>query len=84
LQSIYVGQCFSCQQLKGKHQKLAGLTLTPQLVPKWKLDEIAINFVTGLPRAPIEKNAILVIDDHLKKDAHYMPIIRVKDMMDKY
>jgi hypothetical protein len=82
LQSIYVGQCSSCQQLKEKHHRLAR-TLTPQLVPKWKLDEIAMNFVTGLPRAPIGKDAILVVDDYLKKTAHYISI-KVKDMMDKY
>ena len=69
---------------KKKLQRLAG-TLMPQLklVPKLKLDEIATNFVTGLPTATIEKDVILVVDDHLKKITHYISI-RVKDLIDKY
>jgi hypothetical protein len=44
----FVEQCLTYQQVKAKHQRPAG-TLKTLLVPKWKWDEIAMNFILGLP-----------------------------------
>jgi hypothetical protein len=45
----YVAQCDTCQRTKAEHQKPAGI-LQPLRVPKWKWEEIGMDFVTGLPR----------------------------------
>ena len=50
----FVEQCLTCQQVKAEHQKLAGM-LKPLLIPKWKWDEIAMDFILGLPKHPPEK-----------------------------
>jgi hypothetical protein len=46
----YVAQCHSCQFVKVEHQRPAGL-LKPLEMPTWKWDQIAMNFVVGLPKA---------------------------------
>jgi hypothetical protein len=57
-------------------------TLKPLLIPKWKWDEIAINFILGLSKTPTREDSIWVVVDCLTKSAHFIPI-RVKDLMDK-
>jgi hypothetical protein len=44
----HVARCDTCQWTKAEHQKPAGL-LQPLPVPKWKWEEICMDFVTGLP-----------------------------------
>ena len=44
----YVSKCLTCQQVKAKHQVLSGL-LNPIPIPQWKWDNIAMDFVSGLP-----------------------------------
>jgi len=77
----YVAQCPSCQLVKAKHQRLAG-ELQPLEVPMWKWDQIAMDFVVGLPKAPSGQDAIWVIIDRLPKSAHFLPI-KVTDRLDK-
>jgi hypothetical protein len=48
----FVGQCSTCQQVKAEHQRPVG-TLKPLLILKWKWDEIAMDFILGLPKTPI-------------------------------
>jgi hypothetical protein len=45
----YVALCDTCQRVKAKHQQLARL-LQPLRVPKWKWEEITMNFMVGFPR----------------------------------
>jgi hypothetical protein len=45
----YVAQCDTCQRTKAEHQRPAGL-LQPLPVPKWKWEEIGMDFVIGLPQ----------------------------------
>jgi len=45
----YMGQCPTCQQVKAEHQRPVGM-LKPLLIPKWKWDEIAMDFILGLPK----------------------------------
>jgi hypothetical protein len=56
--------------------------IKPLLAPKWKWDEIAMDFILALPKVPTEEDSILVVVDHLKKSVHFIPI-KVKDPMDK-
>ena len=77
----FVEYCPTCQQVKAKHQRLAG-TLKQLLIQKWKWDEIVVNFSLWLPKAPIGEDSIWVVVDHLTKSAHFIPM-KVKDPMDK-
>jgi hypothetical protein len=67
--------------VKAKHQRPAK-TLKPLLIPKWKWDEIAMDFILGLPKTPTGEDSIWVVVDRLTKSAHFIPI-KVKDPMNK-
>ena len=77
----FVEQCSTCQQVKAMHQRLAEM-LKPLLTPKWKWDEIAMDFILGLPKTPSGEDSIQVVVDRLMKSAHFIPM-KVKDPMDK-
>ena len=77
----FVEQCSTCQQVKAGHQRLAGM-LKPLLIPKGKWDEIAMDFILGLPKTPSKEDSIWVVVNRLTKNAHFIPI-KVKDLMDK-
>jgi hypothetical protein len=77
----FVEQCSTCQQVKAKHQRPAG-TLKPLLIPKWKWDEITMDFILGLPKTPTGEDSTWVVVDRLTKSAHFIPI-KVKDPMDR-
>ena len=67
----YVAQCLVCQQVKMEHQRPAGfLQPFPILERKW--EDITMDFVMGLPRTPIGKDAIWVIVDRLTRFAHFL------------
>jgi hypothetical protein len=68
-----VARCDTCRQTKAEHQRPAGL-LQPLPVPKWKLEEIGMDFVIGLPRTQKGNDSIWVIIDHLTKVAHFIPV----------
>jgi hypothetical protein len=44
----HVARCDTCQRTKAEHQRPTGL-LQPLPVPKWKWEEIGMDFVIGLP-----------------------------------
>jgi hypothetical protein len=67
----YVARCLKCQQVKAEHQRPAG-PLQPLIIPEWKWDQITMDFVVGLPRAPSGQDAIWVIVDRLTKNAHFV------------
>jgi hypothetical protein len=77
----FVEQCSTCQQMKAEHQRQAGM-LKSLLIPKLKWDEIAMDFILGLPKALTREDSIWIVVDHLMKSAHFIPI-KVKDPMDK-
>jgi hypothetical protein len=77
----YVAQCPECQQVKVEHQRPAG-PLQPLSIPEWKWDQITMDFVVGLPRAPSGQDAIWVIVDRLTKSAHFVPF-KITDSMQK-
>jgi hypothetical protein len=49
----YVARCDSCQRIKAEHKRPAGL-LQPLQIPKWKWDEIGMDFIVGLVAEPPE------------------------------
>ena len=69
----FVQRCLTCQQVKAKHQRPAGL-LQPLEIAEWKLEHITIDFVTHLPRTSRKHDAIWVIVDRLTKSAHFLAV----------
>jgi hypothetical protein len=69
----HVALCDVCQRVKAEHQRPAGL-LQPLKVPKWKWEEIGMDFIVGLPRTRYGYDLIWVIVDRLTKVAHFIPV----------
>ncbi|WVZ90097.1 hypothetical protein U9M48_036427 [Paspalum notatum var. saurae] len=69
----YVAVCDTCQRVKAEHQRPAGL-LQPLMIPKWKWEEISMDFIVGLPRTQKGYNSIWVVVDRLTKVAHFIPV----------
>jgi hypothetical protein len=58
----YVTLCDTYQRVKIEHQLLAGL-LQPLQVPEWKWEDIAMDFIVGLPRTQSGYDSLWVIVD---------------------
>jgi hypothetical protein len=43
-------------------------------IPEWKLEEIGMDFIVGLPRPQVGYDSIWVIMDRLTKVAHFITI----------
>ena len=71
--ALFIAKCDICQRVKAEHQRPAGL-LQPLQVPKWKWDEVGMDFITGLPKSNRGHDAIWVIVDRLTKVAHFIPV----------
>ncbi|KAJ0939621.1 putative nucleotidyltransferase, Ribonuclease H [Helianthus annuus] len=71
--ATYVSKCLTCARVKAEHQKPSGLLQQPE-IPKWKWEQIAMDFVTGLPRTQAGNDTIWVIVDRLTKSAHFLAI----------
>ena len=69
----FVAKCLTFQQVKAEHQKPSG-PLQSLLIAEWKWDHITMDFVTGLPKSPKQRDAIWVIVDRLTKSAHFLPV----------
>ncbi|KAK1630621.1 hypothetical protein QYE76_004936 [Lolium multiflorum] len=69
----YVAECHTCQRVKAEHQSPAG-KLQPLPIPKWKWEEIGMDFITGLPMTNKKKDMIWVIVDRLTKSAHFLAV----------
>ena len=68
----FVSKCLVCQQVKAPRQKAAGL-LQPLSIPEWKWENIAMDFIVGLPETLKGYTTIRVIVDRLTKSAHFLP-----------
>ncbi|GKB72276.1 putative reverse transcriptase domain-containing protein [Tanacetum coccineum] len=53
----YVSRCLTCLKVKAKHQRPSGLLQQPKN-PIWKWEEIAMDFVTKLPRTSSRHDTI--------------------------
>eukprot|EP00253_Pinus_taeda_P023153 PITA_23153 len=69
----YLAQCLECQQIKAKHQHLAGL-LQPLPIPEWKWETISMDFITRLPKTKRNNDSIMVVVDKLSNAAHFIPV----------
>ena len=69
----FVRRCLTCQQVKTKHQKPAGL-LWPLEVAELKWEHVTMDFVTHLQRTPQGHDVVWVIVDRLTKSAHYLAV----------
>ncbi|XP_075101100.1 uncharacterized protein LOC142176740 [Nicotiana tabacum] len=69
----FISSCLTCQQVKAKHQRPAGL-LQQTEIPEWKWEGITMDFVTGLPRTLRGYDSVWVIVDRLTKLAHFLPV----------
>nr|GFB05835.1 retrotransposon protein, putative, Ty3-gypsy subclass [Tanacetum cinerariifolium] len=70
--ATYVSQCLTCAKVKAEHLKPSGL-LQQLEIPKWKWENVTMDFVTGLLRTPSGYDSIWVIVDRLTKSAHFLP-----------
>ena len=77
----YVSRCGICQQVKIEHQRPAG-ELQPLPIPEWKWENIAMDFVIGLPKGNEGNDAIWVVVDRLTKSVLFLPI-KMTDPIDK-
>jgi hypothetical protein len=59
--------------VKMEHQKSTGL-LQPFLIIKWKLKDITMDFIFGLPRRNKGNDVIWVIVDQLTKSVLFLPM----------
>lgn len=71
--AIFASSCLTCQQVKAKHQRPAGLLQEIQ-IPEWKLERVTMDLVVGLPQTLRGYDSIWVIVDRLTKSAHFLPV----------
>ncbi|KAI3797797.1 hypothetical protein L1987_33060 [Smallanthus sonchifolius] len=71
--AIYVAKCLTCSKVKAEHQRPSGLLEQPE-IPVWKWENLAMDFITKLPRTSSGYDSIWVIIDRLTKSAHFLPI----------
>ncbi|KAJ0600344.1 putative nucleotidyltransferase, Ribonuclease H [Helianthus annuus] len=71
--ATYVSKCSTCARVKVEYQKPSGPLQQPE-IPKWKWEQISMDFVTGLPRSQRGNDTIWVIVDRLTKSAHFLAI----------
>jgi hypothetical protein len=74
----HVAMCDNCRRIKAEHQRPAGL-LQPLQIPRWKWDEIGMDFIVGLPRTRAGYDSIWVVVDRLTKSAHFIPVKTKED-----
>ncbi|KAI3825397.1 hypothetical protein L1987_06880 [Smallanthus sonchifolius] len=71
--ALYVAKCLTCSKVKFEHQRPSGLLEQPE-IPVWKWENLAMDFITKLPRTSSGYDNIWVIIDRLTKSAHFLPI----------
>ncbi|GJZ92492.1 putative reverse transcriptase domain-containing protein [Tanacetum coccineum] len=78
--SIHLGSEKMYQDVKKLYWP-SGLLVQPE-IPKWKWDNIMMDFITKLPKSSQGFDTIWVIVDRLTKSAHFLPI-KENDSLDK-
>ncbi|GKC69583.1 putative reverse transcriptase domain-containing protein, partial [Tanacetum coccineum] len=55
--ATYVSKCLTCAKVNDEHQRPSGLLVQPA-IPKWKWDNIMMDFITKLPKSTHGFNTI--------------------------
>ena len=63
----------NCQLVKAEQKRPSGL-LQPLEVPTWKLEQVSMDFIDGLPRTRAGIEEIWVIMNRLTKSARFIPV----------
>ncbi|GJV22573.1 putative reverse transcriptase domain-containing protein [Tanacetum coccineum] len=79
--ATYVSKCLTSAKVKAEHQRPLGLLVQLE-IPKWKWDNITMDFITKLPKSSQGYDTIWVIVDQLTKSAIFIPM-RETDPMEK-
>ncbi|GJU98631.1 putative reverse transcriptase domain-containing protein [Tanacetum coccineum] len=61
--ATYVSKCLTCAKVKVEHKRPSGLLVQPK-IPKWKWDNITMDFVTKLPKSWQGYDTIWVVTRH--------------------
>jgi hypothetical protein len=69
----FVAKYTICQQVKMEHKRPTG-ELQPLLNPKWKWENITMDFMSGLPNRKKGNDAVWVIVDRLTKSSLFLPM----------
>jgi hypothetical protein len=69
----YVAECDTCRRVKVDHLRTAR-NLQHWSIPKWKWEDICMDFIVVLPHTSCGHHSIWVIVDHLMKLAHFIPV----------
>jgi hypothetical protein len=69
----YVVECDTCCRVKADHLRTIR-NLQRLSVPKWKWEDICMDFIMGLPHTSRGHDSIWLIMDRLTKSAHFIPI----------
>nr|GFC80361.1 putative reverse transcriptase domain-containing protein [Tanacetum cinerariifolium] len=69
--ATYVSKCLTYAKVKAEHQKPSGLLVQPK-VPKWKWNNITMDFFTKLPKSSHGYDTIWVIVNRLTKETDPM------------
>ena len=64
---------FDLSESQGR-TSVARRSLQPIQIPEWKWEDIAMDFIVGLPKTINGYDAIWVIVNRLTKSAHFLPI----------
>ncbi|GKE10352.1 putative reverse transcriptase domain-containing protein, partial [Tanacetum coccineum] len=72
--ATYVSKCLTCAKVKIEYQKPSGLLVQPE-IPKWKWENITMDFVTKLPRTATGQDTIWVILDFGKGWDKHLPLV---------
>ncbi|GKB72533.1 putative reverse transcriptase domain-containing protein [Tanacetum coccineum] len=71
--AMYVSKCVTCSKVKAEHQKHLGLLQHPK-IPKWKWENITMDFINKLLRTNSGHDSIWVIVDRLTKSVHFLAV----------
>ncbi|KAI3807586.1 hypothetical protein L1987_23516 [Smallanthus sonchifolius] len=70
--ALYVAKCLTCSKVKAEHQRPSGLLEQPE-IPVWKWENLAMDFITKLPRTSNGYDSIWALGTRLDLSTAYHP-----------